>query len=135
LVSFAQLSCANTITLENLTGFKNKQTKNNKKQHHKQRARNNRWPYALLEFFITYKAAAVGIDVNHVPAAYTSQCCPKCGHVCKSNRNRLEFRCVNCGFADNADRVGGTNVSLRSLLQRQAVEERAMCQLAYSSNN
>ena len=42
--------------------------------------------------------------------------------------------CVNCNFTDNADRVGGTNVSLRSLLQRQAVEERAMCQLAYSSN-
>jgi IS605 OrfB family transposase len=134
LVTFAQLSGANTITLENLTGFKNKQTKDNKKLHHKQRARNNRWPYALLEFFITYKAAAVGISVNHVPAAYTSQCCPKCDCICKSNRNGLVFRCINCNFTDNADRVGGTNVSLRSLLQRQAVEERAMCQLAYSSN-
>jgi len=134
LVTFAQLSGANTITLENLTGFKNKQTKDNKKQHHKQRARNNRWPYALLEFFVTYKAAAVGISVDHVPAAYTSQSCPKCDCICKSNRNGLVFRCVNCNFTDNADRVGGTNVSLRSLLQRQAVEERAMCQLAYSSN-
>ena len=126
---------ANTITMENLAGFKNKQTKDNKKQHHKQRARNNRWPYALLEFFTTYKAAACGISVDHVPAAYTSQSCPKCDCICKSNRNGLVFRCVSCNFTDNADRVGGTNVSLRSLLQRQAVEERAMCQLAYSSDN
>src|SRR5208283_382870 len=120
---------ANTITMENLTGFKNKQTKDNKKQHHKQKARNNRWPYALLEFFVTYKAAAVGIGIGYVSPKNTSRGCPKCGHVSKSNRNGLEFRCVACGFADNADRVGGTNVSLRSLCQRQASGERAMYQL------
>lgn len=134
LVSFAEKVGAKTIVFENLTGLKNNSTKNNKKQHHKQRARNNRWPYALLEFFATYKAAFVGIGIDHVSARYTSQSCPKCGHVCKFNRNGLEFRCIACGFADNADRVGGTNVSLRSLLQRQAVGERAMCQLAYSNS-
>ena len=134
MVAFAQSVNANTITFENLTGFKNSQTKENKKQHHKQRARNNRWPYALLEFFTTYKAAACGISVSHVPAKNTSRGCPKCGHVSKSNRNGLVFRCVVCDFTDNADRIGATNVALRSLLQRQAVEGRAMCQLAYSSD-
>lgn len=134
LVAFAESVGAKTIAMENLTGLKRKSTKANKKQHHKQRARNNRWPYYLLEFFVAYKAMAVGIDVDHVPAKYTSQGCPKCGHVSKSNRNELEFRCGICNFTDNADRVGGTNIALRSLLQRQAVGERAMCQLAYSSS-
>ena len=30
-----------------------------------------------------------------------------------------------CDFTDNADRVGSINISFRSLLQRQAVGERA----------
>jgi len=132
LVNFASLNDARTITLEKLTGFKQKFTKENKKQHHKQRARNNRWPYFMLEFFVTYKANSVGITVDNVPAKNTSRGCPCCGCVDNSNRNGLVFRCVACKFADNADRVGAKNVALRSLLQRQAVEERAMCQLAYS---
>jgi IS605 OrfB family transposase len=134
LVAFAEEVGAKTIAFENLIGLKQKSTKDNKKQHHKQRARNNRWAYAMLEFFVTYKAAFVGIGIEHVSARNTSRGCPRCGHVDKSNRNGLEFRCVACGFADNADRVGGTNVSLRLLLQRQAVGERAVCQSAYSSS-
>jgi putative transposase len=132
LVNFASLNDARTITLEKLTGFKQKFSKESKKQHHKQRARNNRWPYFMLEFFVTYKSNFVGITVDTVPAKNTSRGCPCCGCVDKSNRNGLVFRCVACKFSDNADRVGAKNVALRSLLQRQAVEERAMCQLAYS---
>ena len=52
----------------------------------------------------------------------------------KANRNGLVFRCKSCDYQDNADRVGGTNVCLRSILQRQAVGERAMYQLAYSDD-
>ncbi len=125
LVAFAENINTMTIAFEDLTGFKKRQTKDNKQQHRKQRARNNRWPYALLEFFASYKAAAVGIIIDHVSAKHTSQGCPKCGHVSKSNRNGLNFKCVACGYADNADRVGGLNVGLRSLLQRQAAGERA----------
>lgn len=40
-----------------------------------------------------------------------------------------------CNWQDNANRIGGMNVSLRSLLSRQAEEERAMCQLAYSNHD
>lgn len=134
LVTFAQEVGAKTIAFENLVGFKQNHTKDNKKQHHKQRARNNCWAYALLEFFVNYKATYVGIGIDHVSAYNTSRGCPRCGHVDKSNRNGLEFRCVACNFADNADRVGGTNVSLRLLLQRQAVGERAVYQSAYSSS-
>lgn len=134
LVDFAKESGAKTIVFENLTGFKHTNTKSNKMFHHKQRAGNNRWAYALLESFVTYKANALGIGIDHVSPRNTSRSCPKCGHVSKSNRNGLEFRCISCNYQDNADRVGGMNVSLRSLLQRQAVEERAMYQLAYSNH-
>ncbi len=134
LVTFAKSVGAKTIALEELTGFKNKQTKDNKKLHHKQRARNNRWAYAMLEFFINYKANFFGISVDHVPAEYTSQCCPKCGHISKYNRNGLKFKCIVCEYTDNADRIGAMNIANRMLLQRQAVEKRAIYQLAYSSH-
>jgi IS605 OrfB family transposase len=125
LVIFADSVGAKTIVLENLTGFKRSYGRENKKQHHQQRARNNRWPYAMLEFFVNYKAAAKGILLEHVPARNTSRGCPRCGHISKSNRNGLRFRCEVCNHADNADRVGATNVALKLLLQRQAAEERA----------
>lgn len=134
LVTFAENFGVNTIVFENLGGFKNKCTKDNRKQHHKQRARNNRWPYALLEFYIKYKAEFAGISIDHVPAYNTSRGCPKCGYVSKSNRNGLEFRCISCKYQDNADRVGATNIALRLLCQRQAVGEQAMYQLAHSNN-
>ncbi len=129
LVNFAQKLNISTICFEDLTNIRK-----SRKIHHKQVARNNRWPYAMLEFFITYKAETVGINVEHVSAKYTSQCCPKCGHICKSNRKGLVFRCIICNYKDNADRVGGMNVARRLLLQRQAVAKRAMYQLAYSSH-
>ena len=40
----------------------------------------------------------------------------------------------SCLWQDNADRNGAWNIASRSLLQRQAVGERAMCQLAYSDD-
>ena len=95
LVTFAKECGARSIAMENLIGFKDKQTCENKKQHHKQRARNNRWPYWMLDFFASYKAAAIGIGTEYVPAKNTSRGCPKCGHVSKSNRNGLEFRCLS----------------------------------------
>jgi IS605 OrfB family transposase len=134
LVAFAKSVDAKTIVMENLTGLKKNSGKHNKKLHHKQRARNNRWPYALCQFFIGYKAAAEGINIDFVGPAYTSQGCSRCGHTEKANRNGLKFRCLSCNWQDNADRNGAWNIASRSLLQRQAVAERALCQQAYSSS-
>jgi len=134
LIAFVEEVGAKTIVFEDLTGFKHKQTKYNTELHHKQRASNNRWPYALLELFVSYKAKFVGIGIDHVSARNTSRGCPCCGHVNKSNRNGLVFRCISCNHQDNADRIGASNVALRLLLQRQVVGERAVCQSAYSSS-
>jgi putative transposase len=121
LVTFAESVGARSIVMEDLTGIR----KSKKPTHHKQRARNHRWPFRQCQFYISYKAAAKGIAVEFVSPTHTSQSCPICGHTEKANRNGFEFRCKTCNFADHADRVGSINIGLRSLLQRQAVEERA----------
>jgi transposase len=69
-----------------------------------------------------------------VNPAYTSQSCPVCGHTEEANRNGLVFRCKSCEYQDNADRVGSINIGLRSILQRQDAEERAVYQSAYSND-
>jgi len=49
-----------------------------------------------------------------VPAHYTSQTCPACGHVAKENRQtQAKFECVDCGHEENADVVGAMNVLAR----------------------
>jgi putative transposase len=60
---------------------------------------------------LEYKMAWSGGILLAVPAHYTSQTCPCCGHVAKENRlNQAEFVCVDCGYGENADVVGAINV-------------------------
>jgi len=121
LVTFAKSVDARQIVMENLQGIQGSSVKCGKKH----RSQVHRWPYAQGQFFIEYKAANCGIGFEKVSSRNTSRGCPRCGHTAKANRNGLVFRCVSCKFQDNADRVGGANCCLRSILQRQAVEERA----------
>lgn len=128
-VTFAEDVNAKTISMEDLTGIRK-----NKKQGKKQKAANHRWPYAQCQFYIRYKAEAKGVEVENVSPAYTSQSCPCCGHTEKINRKGLLFKCKSCDYQDNADRVGSINIGLRLISQRQASEERAVYQPAYSSD-
>ncbi|KAA0943278.1 IS200/IS605 family element transposase accessory protein TnpB [Pseudomonas sp. ANT_H14] len=60
---------------------------------------------------LDYKLAWNGGYLVAVPPHYTSQTCPCCAHVCKDNRQtQAQFRCVECGFEENADVVGAINV-------------------------
>jgi putative transposase len=60
---------------------------------------------------LEYKTAWRGGFTVAVPAAYTSQACPCCGHVAKENRKtQALFACVSCGYTSNADHVGAINV-------------------------
>ncbi len=59
-----------------------------------------------LEKMLVYKA-----NVIKVPAAYTSQRCPECGHTEKDNRKtQAEFVCQACGHRDNADYNAALNI-------------------------
>nr|DAP36606.1 MAG TPA: endonuclease [Caudoviricetes sp.] len=69
------------------------------------------WAFYQFEEFLTYKAQAIGSLVLKVDAAYTSQRCPRCGKVDKSQRNHElhEYKCT-CGYHSNDDRTGAVNI-------------------------
>ena len=63
---------------------------------------------------LEYKLLWKGGYLIAVPPQNTSRCCPSCGHTEKDNRKtQAEFKCVNCGFTENADVVGAINVLKR----------------------
>ena len=70
------------------------------------------WSFYDLEQKLIYKAAKYQDKVIKVNPAYTSQCCPQCGHIEKSNRNKKLhlFKCKNCGYMSNDDRIGAMNL-------------------------
>ena len=110
LVAWAESVGARRIVMENLADIRTASLEKGKKF----RASVHRWPYAMAQFFVSYKAAANGIAFELVNPKNTSRGCPCCGHVDKRNRNGLKFRCVLCGFRGDADRVASINIRNRS---------------------
>ena len=63
---------------------------------------------------LDYKLAWRGGFLIAVPARNTSCTCPCCDHVSADNRQtQAQFRCIECGFEENADLVGAINVLRR----------------------
>jgi len=91
-----------TIVIGDLSGIRNRidyGKRVNQKLH--------QWAFGKVTELITYKAKALGIKVEVINEAYTSQTCPKCGNRKKSD-NR-EFKC-KCGFTYHRDGVGAINI-------------------------
>lgn len=60
---------------------------------------------------LDYKTAWRGGHLIAVLPRNTSRTCTECGHIDKANRRtQAQFRCVACGFEENADLVGAINV-------------------------
>ncbi|MDP2760255.1 MAG: transposase [Sideroxyarcus sp.] len=60
---------------------------------------------------LEYKQAWRGGEVLAVPPHHTSQTCPVCAHISAENRQtQAKFECVECGYENNADRVGAMNI-------------------------
>ena len=70
------------------------------------------WSFYDLEQKLIYKAKQNQSTVIKVDPRCTSQCCPRCGHIERSNRDkRLHlFCCKNCGYKSNDDRIGAMNL-------------------------
>jgi putative transposase len=67
-----------------------------------------------LEYKLTWKG---GLLVT-VPPQNTSRTCPACSCVAAENRlSQAEFRCKDCGFEENADKVGAINILRAGLAQ------------------
>jgi IS605 OrfB family transposase len=85
----------------------------------------NRSQYQKLQKVLGYKLAVAGLSrAREVHPGYTSQACPVCGHISRDNRAKLpmadgfrmhEFKCVACGFADDADLNASRNIALKWL--------------------
>lgn len=103
------------IALEDLYGIR--EACNRKTVNKHQRRYLNSWAFYQLGFFIRYKAQLKGVTVQLIDPAYTSQVCPKCGHVDSQNRtSQSKFECVECGLAGLADHVAAINIAARAVV-------------------
>ncbi len=62
---------------------------------------------------IAWLAAKTGKIVIAVNPRYSSQVCPECGHIDKSNRNGEKFICTSCGYTDHADTKASREIASR----------------------
>ncbi|MFI0451401.1 RNA-guided endonuclease InsQ/TnpB family protein [Actinomadura sp. 6N118] len=98
------------IALEQLSGIRERV-----RLSRDQRATQSSWPFHQLGAFIAYKAHRAGVPFLEVDPAYTSQSCPRCGHVSRKNRpTRDLFCCRRCGLAGPADEVAAVNIRNRA---------------------
>lgn len=113
IVNHAKEQGVGTIKLETLAGIRQNTARTSRGANAR---KNNRmmatWSFYQLTSFIVYKAERLGIKVEQVDPAYTSQECPAC-----SARNKAQDRtyvCVECGWMGHRDRVGAINISRRA---------------------
>ena len=68
----------------------------------------HQWAFSKFQHMITYKAKAVGINVEIEDEAYTSQTCPSCRH--RQKKNNRNYKCSKCGWNGHRDIVGASNI-------------------------
>lgn len=112
------------FVLEDLTGIARGKSEPFRKYG---RHRHVSWAFYDLQKKIEYKALRNGCMVLFVDPAYTSQRCPKCGHIEKENRSkeRHTFCCKNCSYQSNDDRIGAMNLYQKGLswLEQEQVRQ------------
>jgi IS605 OrfB family transposase len=81
------------------------------------------WAFYELRKFLEYKSQKAGSITIAVDPKYTSQTCPKCGHIDKNNRDKKNhiFCCKACNYTSNDDRIGGMNLHNKGIEYLQAV--------------
>ena len=101
------------FVLEDLTGVRSA----TEKVRVKKRYISVSWAFYQFRQMLEYKAEMNGQKVITVDPKYTSQTCPKCGHVEKANRNKKlqMFKCKNCQYQSNDDRIGAMNLHLKGI--------------------
>lgn len=105
---------ANTLfVLEDLTAIRDRSAKLNKGS----KWAVNHWAFYQFRQFLEYKAQLNQSKVIFVDPVFSSQTCPKCGHVEKANRNKHDhcFECRNCHYRSNDDRIGAMNLQQKGV--------------------
>jgi putative transposase len=110
LISHAQQQGVGTIRMEQLAGIRQRTAR---KSRGAKARKNNRisatWTFHQLATLIAYKAERVGIRVEWVDPAHTSQMCPACFKLNGAHDRR--YRCTHCGWRGHRDAVGAINIS------------------------
>lgn len=119
VVKQAVVQHVGTIKLETLFGIRERTTRTSRgAKTRKNNRMSNTWSFAQLAAFITYKAERLGIRVERVDPAYTSQECPACGTRNKAQDRR--YCCSDCGWHGHRDAVGAVAISRRTGLCGQS---------------
>lgn len=110
------------IVVEDLTNVTFDTVSHRKKEN---RYEHHSWAFYQLQQDIAYKAREHGSYLIKVNPAYTSQRCPKCGTICKENRNKTNhsYHCNNCHYQSNDDRVAAMNIVQLGQLKQQGVKK------------
>ena len=88
IVSTAKTHDVSVIKLERLQNIRST-TRTSRKNNHSLHT----WSFYRLATFIDYKAKLAGIEVEYVDPAYTSQICPICGRIQRSEERRVGKEC------------------------------------------
>lgn len=107
IVNWCLARGVDTIRLEDLAGIRLR----GKAKRRDQARSLQSWSFYRLQRFIAYKAALAGIRMEWVKPAHTSQTCSRCGHLAKTNRQGIRFRCQACGYEAHADGNAALNIS------------------------
>ena len=110
------------IVVEDLTNVTFNTVSHRKKEN---RYEHHSWAFYQLQQDIAYKAREHGSYLIKVNPAYTSQRCPKCGTICKENRDKTNhiYHCNNCHYQSNDDRIAAMNIVQLGQLKQQGVKK------------
>jgi putative transposase len=113
IVNHANAQGVGTIKIEALRGIRKGTTRTSRgAKARKNNRMKNSWSFYQLTLFITYKAARLGIKVEQVDPAYTSQDCPAC--LARNSAQDRTYVCADCGWMGHRDAVGAINISRRA---------------------
>jgi len=113
IVNHANERRIGTIKIETLQGIRKGTTRTSRgAKARKNNRMTNSWSFYQLSLFITYKAERMGIMVEQVDPAYTSQECP--ASRARNTAQDRSYVCADCGWRGHRDTVGAINISRRT---------------------
>jgi IS605 OrfB family transposase len=75
----------------------------------------SQWPHGQFTWYLSEKAARLGITVEWIDEAYSTRTCSVSGHVHPSSPRGRRFRCSSCGAPAHRDVNGSANICSKAV--------------------